>query len=152
MTCAGPSGSSSRRGPRSSRSSPRGAGRPPGGEPGRARLTLEEVRAAIEEATKAGRHAAARAQGSQGIANCIEAGITSIEPGIFLTEGLVARMKREGIALVPTLIAPYQIGAHGVAAGIPEFMVRKSQAVMPSHVASFQLAVKAGVPVAAGTD
>ncbi|MEK7363565.1 MAG: amidohydrolase family protein [candidate division NC10 bacterium] len=53
---------------------------------------------------------------------------------------------------MPTLIAPYQIGAHGVAAGIPEFMVRKSQAVMPAHVASFQLAVKAGVPVAAGTD
>jgi len=124
----------------------------PGVEPGSAQLTLEEVRAAIEEATKAGRRVAAHAQGSQGIANCIEAGITSIEHGIFLTEELVARMKREGIALVPTLIAPYQIGAHGVAAGIPEFMVRKSQAVMPSHVASFQLAVKAGVPVAAGTD
>ena len=123
----------------------------PGVEPGSAQLTLEEVRAAIEEATKAGRRVAAHAQGSQGIANCIEAGITSIEHGIFLTEELVARMKREGIALVPTLIAPYQI-AHGVAAGIPEFMVRKSQAVMPSHVASFQLAVKAGVPVAAGTD
>jgi len=40
-------------------------------------LTLEEMRAAIEEARKAGRRTAAHAQGSTGIADAIEAGITS---------------------------------------------------------------------------
>ncbi|MBI3028407.1 MAG: amidohydrolase family protein [Candidatus Rokubacteria bacterium] len=124
----------------------------PGVEPGSAQLTPEEVRAAIEEATKAGRRVAAHAQGSQGVAACVEAGITSIEHGIFLTEELVARMKREGVALVPTLIAAHQIAVPGVAAGIPAYMVKKSQAVMASHLASFQMAVKAGVPIAAGTD
>jgi imidazolonepropionase-like amidohydrolase len=124
----------------------------PGVEPGSAQLTLDEVRAAIEEATKAGRRVAAHAQGSQGISNCIEAGITSIEHGIFLTEELVARMKRDGVALVPTLIAAHQIAVQGGAAGTPEFMVRKSQAVMSAHLASFQMAVRAGVLIAAGTD
>lgn len=124
----------------------------PGVEPGSAQLTLDEIRAAIEEAGKAGRRVAAHAQGSQGISHCVEAGITSVEHGIFLTEELVARMKRDGVALVPTLIAAHQIAVQGVAAGIPEFMVKKSQAVSAAHVASFQMAARAGVPIAAGTD
>ncbi len=124
----------------------------PGVEPGAAQLTLEEIQAAIEEAKRAGRRVAAHAQASRGIANCLEAGITSIEHGIFLTEDLVARMRRDGVALVPTLIAPHQIAAQGVAAGIPEFMVRKSEAVISSHIAGFQTAIKGGASIAAGTD
>ncbi len=124
----------------------------PGVEPGSSQLTFEEIRAAVEEAAKAGRRTAAHAQATQGIAYSVEAGITSIEHGIFLTEELVHRMKRDGVALVPTLIAAHQIAVQGVAAGIPEFMVRKSQAVIASHVASFQMALRGGVAIAAGTD
>jgi imidazolonepropionase-like amidohydrolase len=71
----------------------------PGGEPNAAQLTLDEVRAAIEEARKAGRRTAAHAQGTDGIANCLEGGITTIEHGIFLTEALCERMARDGVAL-----------------------------------------------------
>jgi imidazolonepropionase-like amidohydrolase len=39
-----------------------------------------------------------------------------------------------------------------VAAGIPAFMVRKSEGVTAAHIASFQLALAAGVPIAAGSD
>jgi imidazolonepropionase-like amidohydrolase len=124
----------------------------PGVEPGSPQLGPEELRAAVEEATKAGRRVAAHAQGSQGIANAVEAGVASIEHGIFLTEELVARMKREGVALVPTLVAAARIAGQGTAGGIPEFMVRKSRAIIESHVASFQLALRAGVPIACGTD
>jgi imidazolonepropionase-like amidohydrolase len=124
----------------------------PGVEPGAAQLTPAEVAAAIEEARKAGRRTAAHAQAAAGIAACVEAGITSIEHGIFLTETLVARMAREGIALVATLNAPHAIAEAGVAGGIPEFMVRKSEAVRGHHLESFQLALRAGVPIAAGND
>jgi imidazolonepropionase-like amidohydrolase len=110
------------------------------------------VRAAIEEARKAGRRTAAHAQGSDGIANCLEGGITTIEHGIFLTEALCRRMARDGVALVPTLIAPHAIVEGGVAAGIPEFAVRKSLAVRDRHGESFQMALRLGVPIAAGTD
>jgi imidazolonepropionase-like amidohydrolase len=101
----------------------------PGVDPNLAQLTLDKVRAAIEEARKAGRRTAAHAQGSDGIANCLEAGITTIEHGIFLTEALCRRMARDGVALVPTLIAPAAITGGGLAAGIPEFAVRKSEVV-----------------------
>jgi imidazolonepropionase-like amidohydrolase len=124
----------------------------PGVEPSSAQLTLDEVRAAIEEARKAGRRTAAHAMGGDGIANCLEAGITTIEHGVFLTEPLCARMARDGVALVPTLIAPAAIAAGGVAAGIPEYAVRKSLAVADRHLEGFRLALRAGVPIAAGTD
>jgi imidazolonepropionase-like amidohydrolase len=124
----------------------------PGVDPNAAQLTLDEVRAAIEEARKAGRRTAAHAQGSDGIANCLEAGITTIEHGIFLTEALCRWMARDGVALVPTLIAPAAIAGGGLAAGIPEFAVRKSEVVREPHLQSFRMALRLGVPIAAGTD
>ena len=124
----------------------------PGVEPNSAQLTRDEVVAGIEEARKAGRRTAAHAMGSDGIANCLEGGITTIEHGVFLTEALCARMARDGVALVPTLIAPAAIAPGGVAAGIPEYAVRKSLAVADRHLEGFRLALRAGVPIAAGAD
>jgi imidazolonepropionase-like amidohydrolase len=124
----------------------------PGVDPNSTQLTLDEVRAAIEEARKAGRRTAAHAGGAQGIANALEGGITTIEHGIFPNEALCRRMARDGVALVPTLIAPQAILTGGVAAGIPEFAVRKSEAVCDRHVESFAMALRLGVPIAAGTD
>jgi imidazolonepropionase-like amidohydrolase len=124
----------------------------PGVEPGAAQLTLEEMRAAVEEARKAGRRSAAHAQAAAGIADAVEAGISTVEHGVFLTEEIVARMRRAGTVLVPTLIAPAAIAEGGLAAGIPEFMVRKSEHLIPAHGASFRLAHGAGVAIAAGTD
>jgi len=124
----------------------------PGVEPGSPQMTLEEMRAAVEEARKAGRRTAAHAMAATGISEAIDAGITSIEHGVFLTEEIVAHMRRDGTFLVPTLNAPTAIAAGGLAAGIPQFMVRKSEQVVPAHVASFQLAHRAGVRIAAGAD
>jgi imidazolonepropionase-like amidohydrolase len=124
----------------------------PGVEPGSPQMTLEEMRAAIEEASRAGRRTAAHAMAATGISEAIDAGITSIEHGVFLTEEIVAHMRRDGTFLVPTLNAPTAIAAGGLAAGIPAFMVRKSEQVVPAHVASFQLAHRAGVRIAAGAD
>lgn len=124
----------------------------PGVEPGASQLTGDEMRAAVDEARRAGRRIAAHAQGSEGIADAVEAGITTVEHGIFLTEEIVARMKTRGTYLVATLNAPAAISAGGLAAGIPDFMVRKSDAVVPAHIASFQLARRAGVGIAAGSD
>ncbi|HXJ78532.1 MAG TPA: amidohydrolase family protein [Candidatus Methylomirabilis sp.] len=123
-----------------------------GVEPGSPQLTLGEMQAAIEEAKKAGRRTAAHAMGTRGIADAVQAGITSIEHGVYLTDEIVAAMRKDGTYLVPTLIAPAAIVSGGRGAGIPEFMVRKSEAVMSAHVQSFQRALAAGVAIAAGSD
>jgi len=124
----------------------------PGVDPGSPQLTFDEMRAAIEEARKAGRRTAAHAMGVDGIADAVKAGITSIEHGVYLSDEVVASMRSDGTYLVPTLIAPAAITAGGLSAGIPEFMVRKSERVMAAHVQSFQRALAAGVPIAAGSD
>jgi imidazolonepropionase-like amidohydrolase len=123
----------------------------PGVEPGSPQLTESEIRAAVEEARKAGRKVAAHAQAAVGIRWCLEAGVSTIEHGIFLDEDLVARMKRDGAFLVPTLAASRAI-ADGESAGIPAFMVRKSRSVIDTHLRSFALAARNGVPIAAGSD
>lgn len=124
----------------------------PGVDPSSPQLTLEELRAGIDEAHKARRRAAAHAQAEDGIAFCLEAGIDTVEHGIFLTEALAARMASQGTALVATLVAPHAIVEGGVAAGIPEFAVKKSAAVRARHLESFRMALRAGVRIAAGTD
>jgi imidazolonepropionase-like amidohydrolase len=124
----------------------------PGVEPGAPQLGLDELRAAVAEAHRAGRRVAAHAQGSQGITDAVTAGVASIEHGIFLTEEIVARMRAAGTVLVPTLVAAERIATAPPEAGVPAWMVAKSQAVVSAHVASFQLASRVGVTIAAGSD
>jgi len=124
----------------------------PGVDPRVAQLTLEELRAGVDEAHRARRRAAAHAMADEGIAWCLDAGIDTIEHGVFLTEALAARMARQGTALVATLVAPHAIVEGGLDAGIPEFAVTKSTALRERHVESFRLALRAGVAIAAGTD
>jgi imidazolonepropionase-like amidohydrolase len=124
----------------------------PGVDPRAAPLTLEELRAGVDEAHRARRRAAAHAMADEGIAWCLDAGIDTIEHGVFLTEALAARMATQGTALVATLIAPHAIVEGGLAAGIPEFAVNKSLALRERHLESFRLALRAGVTIAAGTD
>jgi len=124
----------------------------PGVDPRAAQLTLEELRAGVDEAHRARRRAAAHAMADEGIAWCLDAGIDTIEHGVFLTEALAARMATQGTALVATLVAPHAIVEGGLAAGIPEFAVNKSLALRERHLESFRLALRAGVTIAAGTD
>jgi imidazolonepropionase-like amidohydrolase len=124
----------------------------PGVEPGSPQLTVEEMRAAIEEAKKAGKITASHAQGLTGIKNAIRAGIDSIEHGVYLDEEACEMMIDNNVYLVPTLAAPYWIVAKGREAGIPEYAVAKTEKVIETHYASFRLALKMGVKIAMGTD
>lgn len=124
----------------------------PGVEPGSPQLTTEEMRAAVEEAHKAGKKTATHAQGTTGIKNALDAGLDTIEHGIFLDDETIAQMVKQGTYLVPTLIAPLAIIEAGVEKGVPEFAVRKSNYVWDFHTKSFENAYKAGVKIATGTD
>jgi imidazolonepropionase-like amidohydrolase len=123
-----------------------------GDEPGAAQFTIEEMRAAIEEAHKAGKRAAAHAIGTSGIKNAIRAGINTIEHGCLLDDEAIELLLANKVFLVPTLVAPYHIVEVGTQAGIPEYAVEKAKALIERHRESFQKAAKAGVQIAMGTD
>jgi imidazolonepropionase-like amidohydrolase len=72
-------------------------------DPREPELNAEEIRAAVEEAAKAGKRVAAHAHGRKGAANAVEAGVFSIEHGTHLDESTLDLMKRKGTYLVPTL-------------------------------------------------
>ncbi len=123
-----------------------------GVEPGSAQLSEEEMRAVIEEAHKAGRRTATHAQGTEGIKNALRAGIDSIEHGIFLDQECIDLMKKNGVWLVPTLVAPQCIVEAGLEKGLPDYVVRKANLVKDAHVDSFKRAYAQGVKIAMGTD
>jgi imidazolonepropionase-like amidohydrolase len=124
----------------------------PGVEPGSEQFTEEELRAGIHEAHKAGRKTATHAMGTQGILNALEAGIDSIEHGVYLDEETISLMVKRDVPLIPTISALYHILTKGVEAGIPAFAVDKTIRVKPFHLESVRMAHEAGVRVAMGTD
>lgn len=115
-------------------------------------LTVEEMKAAIEEANNVGKKSMAHAQGSNGIKNAILAGVSSIEHGFYLTPEIIELMLKKDVFMVPTLAAVHHIVINGTNAGIPEYGVRKAIEAEKAHVASFQKAYAAGVKIAMGTD
>lgn len=123
-----------------------------GVEPGAEQLSVEEMAVIVEEAHKKGARVCTHAQGNSGIRNALEAGIDCIEHGIYLDDEIIDTMLKKGSWLVPTLCAPHFILKYGIAGGVPDYAVKKTEVVHAAHTASFQKAYKAGVKIACGTD
>ena len=124
----------------------------PGVDPSQTTFQPEELRAAVEEAHKAGRPIASHAIGNRGIKNALEAGIDSVEHGFYLDDESVNLALKNDAYMVPTLIAVDQIVSNGLARGIPDWVVRKAESEAGHHRESFALAVRSGMRIAAGTD
>lgn len=120
--------------------------------PGAQNYNLDELKVATQEAHKLGKRVAAHVEGLSGAKDCIRAGIDTLDHGIELDDEAIQMMIDKGTFLVPTLLAPYNIGEHGVKGGIPEFAVKKNLEVIKKHTQSFQKAYQAGVKIAMGTD
>jgi len=123
-----------------------------GVEPEHPQLSMEEMRAAVDEAHNVGKHAASHAQGERGILNSLEAGVDTIEHGIFLTPRLIDEMLKRKAALVPTITPMRRILDAAPGAGIPDYAIEKMRRVSAKWLESFREAAEAGVPIVAGTD
>ena len=121
-------------------------------EPWSPQLSLDEMRAAVEEVKNAGRVAAIHAEGQQGIANAIEAGADTIEHCNQLTPELAELMATRGIVMVPTLAWFFGVAEAEPGPTFPEEYVRKGRVMAESSARSIRLALEAGVTIAAGTD
>src|SRR5712691_6533967 len=113
-------------------------------------FTPEEVEAAVDEAHTWGVPIAAHAIGAGGIANCVKAGIDSIEHGAQIQPETARIMKQRGIFHVPTISA--LTGIVGNPETVPAYAVEKATAVLEFARDAFRRAVRAGVRHACGTD
>ena len=124
----------------------------PGDQPHHAALTLDEIRAAVDEAAAQGRKVMAHAQANAGIKNALKAGVATIEHGIWLDGDAIEMMLDGGNALIPTLIAPHWVIRHAKAGRMPAYAMGKGRNVIDDHKASIRQAIGAGVKIAFGTD
>src|SRR5437868_5621201 len=110
-------------------------------------LTVEELKAVVDEAHGWQRKVACHAYSGIGLRRALDGGCDSIEHGLDLDDAAVAQMLKQGTWYCPTLAAYYMDWApETTAAGQRD---RKRASV---HGPSFQRAMKAGVKIVFGTD
>ena len=115
-------------------------------------FTVEELRAAVEEARARGTYVLAHAYHPASIANCLEAGVRSIEHGNLLDEATAERMAAQGAFLVPTLVTYAVLSERGAEFGLSEYSRRKIAQVAASGEESVRIAMAAGVRIGSGSD
>ncbi|MQS97079.1 metal-dependent hydrolase family protein [Companilactobacillus halodurans] len=114
-------------------------------------LTESEIRVAVEEAHTKHMTVASHAQGNNGIQISLDAGVDSIEHGIYVDEKQAEFMKEHNVYLVPTLNACAGIDKYGVGK-IPDYMIKKNDIVKKDFFKNIGMALKKGVKVVVGTD
>ena len=116
-------------------------------------FTDAELSAIVETARDYGMRVAAHAHGADGMKRAVEAGVTSIEHGTYMTPEVMKLMRQRGTYYVPTLMAGAWVGEKAKVDGyFPELVRPKAAAIGPQIHETFAAAVKAGVPIAFGTD
>lgn len=114
-------------------------------------LTTAEMKVAVEEAHSKHMIVAAHAQGHQGIQKALDAGVDSIEHGIYIDEQQAEFMKANHVYLVPTLNAPACISKYGKGK-IPAYMSTKNEQVEKAFYEHMTMAMRKGVKFVVGTD
>ena len=110
-------------------------------------LTVEELKAVVDEAHGWRRKVACHAYNGPGLQRALDGGCDSIEHGLELTDAQIAQMVKQGTWYVPTLaVYYYDLDPPDTASGKRD---RKRIAV---HGVSFRKALAAGVKMAFGTD
>ena len=110
-------------------------------------LTVEELKAIVDEAHGWKRKVACHAYGGEGLKRALDGGCDSIEHGLDLDDAAIAQMVRQGTWFVPTLSVYYD---HNSPADTPAG--QRDRKRWGLHGPSFQKAMKAGVKIAFGTD
>jgi imidazolonepropionase-like amidohydrolase len=123
-----------------------------GDSPGAAQFTVEELRAAVEEAHAAGRKVAAHAHGAQGIKNALVAGVDSIEHGSLIDDEGIQMMLKQGAWLVADIYNDDYLLGKAIEFKLPQESIDKERAIGQLQRDNFARAVRAGVKVAFGTD
>jgi len=122
----------------------------PGSEPGAQEMTYEEMRAAVEEASKAGLRVACHAHGAAGAKDAIRAGVASIEHGSLLDEEALRMMLARGVFLVPDTYNADVI-MQRPQGYLQEFLDKQAR-IKAAHEEVVRKAIKMGVRIAYGTD
>lgn len=110
-------------------------------------LTVDELRAIVDEAHGWKRKVACHAYNGEGLRRALDGGCDSIEHGLELDDANIAQMLKQGTWYVPTLAVYYD---HNDPITTPAG--RRDAKRVSLHEASFKKALHAGVKIVFGTD
>lgn len=110
-------------------------------------LTVEELRAVVDETHGWGKKVACHAYGGIGLHRALDGGCDSIEHGLDLDDSAIQQMQKQGTWYVPTLAVYYTDW------GAPDTPDGKRDRLRASvHEVSFKKALKANLKIVFGTD
>ncbi len=115
-------------------------------------FSLEEIRAAVEEAAMADLYVMAHTYTARAVNRAIECGVRSLEHCNLIDESSVELFLKHDAWMVPTLITYQALAQEGVKSGLPKDVEHKIYLVLDKGLAALELASKAGVNLAYGTD
>jgi len=110
-------------------------------------LTVEELKAIVDEAHGWGKKVACHAYNGIGLQRALDGGCDSIEHGLQITDAQIAQMVKQGTWYCPTLAVYYSDWAPADTPGGQRDRKRAAE-----HGVSFNKALKAGVKIVFGTD
>lgn len=117
-----------------------------------AQLTVEELRAAVEEAEARDTYVLAHAHNSRGIRNGLEAGVRCFEHATMLDHATAHAIAAAGAYVVPTFAVIRLMLDEWQEWGIPEEVLPKVADVEALMAKSMRLAIDAGVKIGSGSD
>ncbi len=110
-------------------------------------LTVEELRAIVDEAHGWGKKVACHAYSGIGLHRALDGGCDSIEHGLDLDDAAITQMLKQGTWYVPTLSVYYtDWGPEDTPDG------KRDRLRASAHEVSFKKALKAGIKIVFGTD
>jgi len=115
-------------------------------------VSVEELRVIVQQAHMDHLKVAAHAENIRSIMAALEAGVDSIEHGSELNEEAVDFIKSHNVVLVPTVYVVDDSVITGERQHLPDYVMEKVRALAKTHFPSFQLALRSGVTIAAGSD
>jgi len=113
--------------------------------------TLEELKAAAEEAHKMGKKVIVHAQGREAIINAILAGADSIVHGFFIDEECADMMVKRGVYLEGTNLYMKMIIEKGPG-DLPDWMIEKAKKCWEDRKRNFKMLLEKGVKISLGSD
>lgn len=115
-------------------------------------FSLEEIRAAVEEAEAADIYVAGHAYTSRAINRGLDSGVRTIEHGNLMDASSPPLFLEHRAFYVPTLVTYHALAKYGRDQGVPEEALAKLPPVQEGGLRALELCHRAGVPIAYGSD
>lgn len=115
-------------------------------------FSLDEIRAAVEEAEAANIYVLGHAYTARAIERGLECGVRCIEHGNLMSPSTPDVFLKHSAYYVPTLVTYSSLAEHGREYGLPEVSYRKIFDVLDAGLRALEMADRAGVAIAYGTD